>query len=59
MVKNVALRRDQMIGDGLQVTIDAMHWNRVNENEEPIQPDLDFTDDIEWRLNAPSKKKAA
>jgi hypothetical protein len=59
MVKNVALRREQMVGDALQLTIDARHWNRVNPNEEPIQPELDFTDDVEWRLNAPKEEKDA
>lgn len=59
MTKNYVLRRDQMIGDGTQLKIDLMHWNRINPSEEPIQPDLDFTDDVEWRLNSPKKRKAA
>jgi hypothetical protein len=57
MAKNVVLRRDQMLGDGLQLTIDAMHWNRVNPDEEPVQVPLDFGDEVEWRLNAPKAKK--
>lgn len=56
MVKNYVLRRDQMIGDGTQLAIDLLHWNRVNQTEEPIQPELDFTDDVQWRLNAPKAK---
>ena len=59
MTKNYVLRRDQMVGDGTQLKIDLLHWNRINQAEEPIQADLDFTDDVEWRLNAPKKKKAA
>ncbi len=59
IVKNVALRRDQMVGDALQVSIDVMHWNRVNPNEEPVQVELDFGPDVEWKLNAPKHKKAA
>lgn len=56
MVKNYILRRDQMIGDGTQLSIDILHWNRINSKEEPIQPELDLTYDVEWRLNAPKKK---
>ena len=59
MVKNYVLRRDQMIGDGTQLSIDLMHWNRVNPKDEPIQAELDFTDDVQWRLNAPKAKGKA
>jgi hypothetical protein len=52
-------RREQMIGDGLQLTFDVMHWNRVNENDHPIEMPMDFTEDIAWRLNAPDEDKAA
>jgi hypothetical protein len=55
MHKNYILRREQMVGDGLQMTLDLKHWNRVNPSEEPIVPDLDLTDDIEWKLNAPKE----
>ena len=56
MHKNYILRREQMVGDGLQMALDLKHWNRVNPNEEPIVPDLDLTDDIEWKMNAPKDK---
>ena len=46
-------RREQMVGDAVQLTFDVMHWNRVNAKEEPIDMPMDFTDDVEWRLNAP------
>lgn len=52
-------RREQMVGDAVQLTFDAMHWNRINENEEPIVMPLDFTDDVEWRINAPSDDQEA
>lgn len=52
-------RREQMIGDGLQLTFDVMHWNRVNEEDAPIEMPLDFTEDVAWRLNAPDEDKAA
>lgn len=53
MLKSLVNRREQMVGDGLQLTLDADHWNRINPQEEPIVMDMDFTDDIEWRKNAP------
>ena len=52
MHKSVYNRREQMIGDGLQLVRDADHWNRIHPEEEPIQPSLDFGDEIEWRRNA-------
>jgi hypothetical protein len=59
MHNNYILRREQMVGDGLQMTLDLRHWNRVNSNDEPIHPELDFTDDVQWRLNAPKGNKDA
>lgn len=52
MHKSLVNRREQMVGDGLQLTLDADHWNQINPNEEPIQLPLDFTQDVEWRKNA-------
>jgi hypothetical protein len=57
MVKSLVQRREQMVGDGLQLTLDAMHWNNINPKEEPIALPMDFTDDIEWRINAPDEEK--
>jgi len=55
MLKSLISRREQMVGDGLQLSFDADHWNSINPNEEPIQIPLDFTEDIEWRKNAPDE----
>jgi hypothetical protein len=52
MRKSLVLRREQMIGDGLQLTLDFEHWNRVHPNEEPITLPMDFGPDIEWRKNS-------
>jgi hypothetical protein len=49
-------RRNQMIGDGLQLTLDADHWNRIHPDEKPIQIPLDFYDDVQWRKNSPKEK---
>ena len=54
MLKSLVNRREQMVGDGLQLTLDADHWNRIHPEEQPIVLPMDFTDDVEWRKNAPS-----
>lgn len=55
MVKSLVQRREQMVGDGLQLTLDAEHWNRIHSDEEPINLPMDLTDDIQWRKNAPEE----
>jgi hypothetical protein len=56
MLKCLQQRREQMVGDGLQLTFDQEHWNRIHPDEEPIQLPMDITDDVLWRINAPGKK---
>lgn len=56
--KSFQQRREQMIGDAVQLTFDAMHWNRINQDEEPIEMPMDFSDDVEWRMNGPDEKAA-
>jgi hypothetical protein len=55
MLKSLINRREQMVGDGLQLSLDADHWNSINPQDEPIDIPLDFTDDVEWRKNAPDE----
>lgn len=57
ILKSLIHRREQMVGDGLQLSLDADHWNSVNPEIEPIHIPLDFTDDIEWRKNAPDDER--
>jgi len=57
--KSFKQRREQMIGDAVQLTFDVMHWNRVNEIDEPIEMPMDFTDDVQWRMNAPDENEKA
>ena len=59
MLKSLINRREQMIGDGLQLTLDADHWNSINESEAPIQIPMDFTLDVEWRKNTPDDDEKA
>lgn len=59
MVKSLVQRREQMVGDGLQLTLDAMHWNSIHPDDEPINLPMDFTDDIEWRIDSPDEVEKA
>lgn len=52
MQKSLIKRRDGIIGDALQLSLDADHWNSINAKEEPIAIPLDFTEDVEERKNA-------
>jgi hypothetical protein len=59
MLKSLIKRREQMVGDGLQLTFDANHWNSIHPEEDPIVIPMDFTEDIQWRLNAPDEDQEA
>ncbi|MGA2119910.1 MAG: hypothetical protein ABSH56_34860 [Bryobacteraceae bacterium] len=59
MLKCVVQRREQMVGDGLQLSLDVDHWNGIHPDEEPIDVPLDLTDDVTWRKNAPDEGKKA
>lgn len=59
MLKSLINRREQMVGDGLQLTLDADHWNSINPKEAPIELPMDLTLDIEWRKNAPDDDEQA
>jgi hypothetical protein len=47
--RSFSQRREQMVGDAVQLTSDVTHWNRVHLAEESIQIVLDFTDDVAER----------
>ena len=55
MHKSLVMRREQMVGDGLQLTFDQMFWNSLHPDEEPIDLPMDLTPDIDWRKNAPDE----
>lgn len=42
------LRRQQMVRDGYHLALDVEHWNNRNTEEEPLQLDLEFTEDVQW-----------
>lgn len=52
MLKSLNLRREQMVGDGLQLSYDADHWNSLHPTEEKIQLEMDLSFDIELRKHA-------
>jgi len=53
--KSLSQYRDQMVGEAVQMTLTADHWNRKNSSEQPITMELDFGPDVEWELNAPQE----
>lgn len=57
--KSLIQRREQMVGDAVQLSFDAEHWNLTHAKEEPIDIPLDFTPDVEWRKNSDDQEKQA
>lgn len=53
MLYSLSDRRQQMVGDAVHLKIDEMVWNGKHPDEEQIQLDMDFTYDVEERLNSP------
>jgi hypothetical protein len=53
MLWSLSDRRQQMVGDAVHLKIDEMIWNGKHPDENPIQLIMDFTDDVEERLNSP------
>jgi hypothetical protein len=50
MQKAFTQRREQIVGDCLQLKIDVDAYNALNDDQPAIQLELDFTYDIEERL---------
>ena len=53
MLYSLSSRRQQMVGDAVHLKIDELVWNDKHSTEAPIQLVMDFTDDVEERLNSP------
>lgn len=53
MQKAFTQRREQIVGDCLQLTLDCDHFNSTHPDEEPIQIPLDFSDDVAERKSVP------
>lgn len=52
-------RREQMVSDGLNLTLDLDHWNSINPTEAPIALPMDLTLDIEIRKAADDEDEGA
>jgi hypothetical protein len=59
MLKSCVNRREQMVSDGLQLTLDMEHWNSLNPVEEPIALPMDLALDIEIRKAADDPEEEA
>ena len=58
-LKSAVTRREQMVGDATQLTLDIMHWNDANSGEKPIELTMDLEFDVQLRLNAPDEDDEA
>ena len=52
MVKSAVMRREQVVGDMVQLYLDLDHYNRKNPNQEAIKLPTDLTEDVKERLAA-------
>ena len=52
MRASLVMRREQMVDDGLQLTFDMEHWNKIRPESEHIELPMDLTFDIELRRAA-------
>jgi hypothetical protein len=52
MLKSAVNRREQMVSDGYNLTLDLDHWNSINPDKEPIALPMDLGLDIEIRKAA-------
>jgi len=57
--KSFVQRREQMVGDAVQLTFDVTRWNRMHADEESINMPLDFAPDVEWRINGEEQSQGA
>ncbi len=49
MHKSLIARREQMVGDAVQLSFDALRWNTCNANEAPIEVPMNFEEDVAER----------
>lgn len=51
MLKSAVMRREQMVDDGVQLSLDLDRWNSIRPEADHIQLPFDLTPDIDWRRN--------
>jgi len=49
MLRSAVNRREQMVSDGYNLTLDLDHWNDVNPDKDPIALPMDLALDIDIR----------
>jgi hypothetical protein len=59
MQKAFIQRREQIVGDCVQLSIDVDAYNSMNQKQPPIPMLFDFRDDVEERLYSLDEKEAA
>ena len=59
MVRSTNRRREHVVGELVQLSFDLDHWAASNPNEEPIEAELDFSLDVEWRKASDEEDGAA
>ncbi len=50
-------RREHIVGEVWQLTLDLEHWSRVHPTEQPVKVPPDMTMDIELKRNAPDDEE--
>lgn len=50
--KSAVMRREQMVDDGVQLSLDLDHWNSIRPKDDHLTLPWDLSPDIEWRRNA-------
>jgi hypothetical protein len=50
--KSAVMRREQMVDDGVQLSLDLDHWNSIRPPDDRITLPMDISPDIEWRKNS-------
>ncbi len=50
--------REQMLGEAVIGTNTADHWSRLHPGQQPLPFPTDFSDEVQWRLNAPHEGAA-
>lgn len=59
MLRSTNKRREQVVGDVVQLTFDLDHWAAANPDQEPITLETDFGLDVQWRKASDRDDEAA
>lgn len=59
MHKSLINHREQMVSNGVHLTLDELYRRKCHPGEEPIPLPMDLAPDIEWRLANPTEEDEA